>query len=117
MEGGIAAMKFFLAAKKVPTASCAQTNDCDWRAAQALPSRSACAGRFFCDRFDNIHIAEVTIPPLTTVEMSRLDLARAAVTALRNKWSQLATLRRKVNSAFGRIWFVRGVDEFPREER
>jgi LacI family transcriptional regulator len=33
--------------------------------------------------FDNIHIAEVTIPPLTTVRMSRFDLAKAAVGALR----------------------------------
>ena len=33
--------------------------------------------------FDDIHIAEVTIPPLTTVQMSRFDIARAAVTALR----------------------------------
>ncbi len=33
--------------------------------------------------FDDIHIAEVTIPPLTTVQMSRFELARAAVTALR----------------------------------
>jgi len=35
--------------------------------------------------FDNIHIAGVTIPPLTTVEMSRLDIARAAVMALREQ--------------------------------
>ena len=33
--------------------------------------------------FDDIHIAEVTIPPLTTIQMSRFELARAAVTALR----------------------------------
>ena len=33
--------------------------------------------------FDDIHIAEVTIPPLTTVQMSRFELARAAVAALR----------------------------------
>jgi LacI family transcriptional regulator len=33
--------------------------------------------------FDDIHISEVTIPPLTTVQMSRFELARAAVTALR----------------------------------
>ena len=33
--------------------------------------------------FDDIHIAEVTIPPLTTVQMSRFELARAAVNALR----------------------------------
>jgi LacI family transcriptional regulator len=33
--------------------------------------------------FDDIHIAEVTIPPLTTVQMSRFEIARAAVAALR----------------------------------
>jgi LacI family transcriptional regulator len=33
--------------------------------------------------FDDIHIAEVTIPPLTTIQMSRFELARAAVAALR----------------------------------
>jgi LacI family transcriptional regulator len=33
--------------------------------------------------FDDIHIAEMTIPPLTSVQMSRFEIARAAVTALR----------------------------------
>jgi LacI family transcriptional regulator len=33
--------------------------------------------------FDDIHIAEVVIPPLTTIQMSRFEIARAAVTALR----------------------------------
>jgi DNA-binding LacI/PurR family transcriptional regulator len=33
--------------------------------------------------FDDIHIAQVTIPPLTTIQMSCFELARAAVTALR----------------------------------
>jgi LacI family transcriptional regulator len=33
--------------------------------------------------FDDIHISEVTIPPLTTIQMSRFELARSAVTALR----------------------------------
>jgi DNA-binding LacI/PurR family transcriptional regulator len=33
--------------------------------------------------FDDIRIAQVTIPPLTTIQMSCLELARAAVTALR----------------------------------
>jgi LacI family transcriptional regulator len=32
--------------------------------------------------FDDIHIAQVTIPPLTTIQMSCFELARAAVTAL-----------------------------------
>jgi DNA-binding LacI/PurR family transcriptional regulator len=33
--------------------------------------------------FDDIQMARVTIPPLTSIQMSRLELARAAVTALR----------------------------------
>jgi LacI family transcriptional regulator len=32
--------------------------------------------------FDNIHLAEFTIPPLTTVEMSQHDLAKIAFNAL-----------------------------------
>ena len=33
--------------------------------------------------FDNIHITQMTIPPLTTIQMSCYDLAREAVMALR----------------------------------
>jgi DNA-binding LacI/PurR family transcriptional regulator len=33
--------------------------------------------------FDDIHMARTTIPPLTSIHMSRQDLARAAVMALR----------------------------------
>jgi len=35
--------------------------------------------------FDDIHIAEVMMPPLTTVQMSRLDIAKAAFGALRSQ--------------------------------
>jgi DNA-binding LacI/PurR family transcriptional regulator len=34
--------------------------------------------------FDDIHMAQVTIPPLTTIQMSCFELAQAAVTALRS---------------------------------
>lgn len=34
--------------------------------------------------FDNIHITQMTIPPLTTIQMSCFELARAAVIALRS---------------------------------
>jgi len=34
--------------------------------------------------FDDIHLAEFVYPPLTTVRMSRNDLARAAFSALRS---------------------------------
>lgn len=84
MEGGIAAMQELLAQKKMPTAVMC-SNDMTaigvlhrlYRAGLRVPDDFSVIG------FDNIHIAEVTIPPLTTVEMSRLDIARAAVTALR----------------------------------
>ena len=33
--------------------------------------------------FDDIHMARVMIPPLTSIQMSRLELAHAAVSALR----------------------------------
>ena len=84
LEGGMAAMKQLLAEKNMPTAVMC-SNDMTaigvlhtlYRAGLRVPDDLSVIG------FDNIHIAEVTIPPLTTVQMSRFDLARAAVTALR----------------------------------
>jgi len=86
MEGGIAAMERLLAAnaKKMPTAVMC-SNDMTaigvlhklYRAGLRVPDDLSVIG------FDDIHITEVTIPPLTTVQMSRFELARAAVTALR----------------------------------
>ena len=86
MEGGIAAMEAILATKKMPTAIMC-SNDMTaigvlhklYRAGLRVPDDFSVIG------FDNIHIAGVTIPPLTTVEMSRLDIARAAVMALREQ--------------------------------
>jgi LacI family transcriptional regulator len=84
MEGGVAAMERLLAAKKMPTAVMC-SNDMTaigvlhklYRAGLRVPDDLSVIG------FDDIHITEVTIPPLTTVQMSRFELARAAVTALR----------------------------------
>lgn len=87
LEGGIAAMDRLLAKRnKMPTAVMC-SNDMTaigvlhrlYRSGLRVPHDFSVIG------FDNIHIAEVTIPPLTTVEMSRLELARAAVTALRQQ--------------------------------
>lgn len=84
LEGGAAAMEKLLAAKPVPTAVMC-SNDMTaigvlhelYRAGLRVPDDISVIG------FDDIHIAEVTIPPLTTVQMSRYDLARAAFNALR----------------------------------
>ena len=77
-------MQQLLAGKNMPTAVMC-SNDMTaigvlhamYRAGLRVPDDLSVIG------FDDIHIAEVTIPPLTTVQMSRFDLARAAVTALR----------------------------------
>jgi DNA-binding LacI/PurR family transcriptional regulator len=84
MEGGVACMERLLTAKKRPTAVMC-SNDMTaigvlhklYRAGLRVPDDFSVIG------FDDIHIAEVTTPPLTTVQMSRFELARAAVMALR----------------------------------
>ena len=83
MEGGIASMERLLAGKMPTAVMC--SNDMTaigvlhklYRAGLRVPDDLSVIG------FDDIHIAEVTIPPLTTIQMSRFELARAAVTALR----------------------------------
>jgi LacI family transcriptional regulator len=84
MEGGMACMERLLAVKKRPTAVMC-SNDMTaigvlhklYRAGLRVPDDFSVIG------FDDIHIAEVTTPPLTTVQMSRFEIARAAVMALR----------------------------------
>jgi DNA-binding LacI/PurR family transcriptional regulator len=84
LEGGIAAMDQLLAANTIPTAVIC-SNDMTaigvmhkvYRAGLRVPDDLSVIG------FDDIHISEVTIPPLTTVQMSRFELARSAFHALR----------------------------------
>jgi len=84
MEGGIDAMARLLKSKHLPTAVMC-SNDMTaigvlhklYRAGRRVPDDLSVIG------FDDIHIAQVTIPPLTTIQMSCFELARAAVTALR----------------------------------
>ena len=88
MEGGIASMERLLAGDRPTAVMC--SNDMTaigvlhklYRAGLRVPDDLSVIG------FDDIHISEVTIPPLTTVQMSRFELARAAVTALRTHVEQ-----------------------------
>ena len=88
MEGGIASMERLLAGNRPTAVMC--SNDMTaigvlhklYRAGLRVPDDLSVIG------FDDIHISEVTIPPLTTVQMSRFELARAAVTALRTHVEQ-----------------------------
>ena len=83
LEGGITAMEQLLSLSPTPTAVMC-SNDMTaigvlhklYRAGLRVPDDLSVIG------FDDIHIAEVTIPPLTTIQMSRYELARAAFTAL-----------------------------------
>jgi len=84
LEGGIAAMEQLLSAKPRPTAVIC-SNDMTaigvmhklYRAGLRVPDDFSVIG------FDDIHISEVTTPPLTTIQMSRFELARSAFHALR----------------------------------
>jgi DNA-binding LacI/PurR family transcriptional regulator len=116
LEGGIAAMESLLATNKMPTAIMC-SNDMTaigvlhklYRAGLRVPDDFSVIG------FDNIHIAQVTIPPLTTVEMSRLDLARTAVTALREQVELVGDFTEKDDLCIRTNLVVRESTTFPRE--
>jgi LacI family transcriptional regulator len=84
MEGGIDAMGRLLQGR-VPTAVMCSN---DMTAIGALRVLAKAGLRVPDDMsvigFDDIHLAEFVYPPLTTVRMSRHDLARAAFSALRS---------------------------------
>lgn len=84
LEGGMAAMEDLLKKSALPTAVMC-SNDMTaigalrvlTRAGMKVPEEMSVIG------FDDIHLAEFVYPPLTTVQMSRNDLARGAFEALR----------------------------------
>ena len=85
LEGGVIAMEKLLALETLPTAVVC-SNDMTaigvlhklYRTGRRVPDDISVIG------FDDIHIAEVMMPPLTTVQMSRLTIAKAAFEALRS---------------------------------
>lgn len=84
MEGGISAMERLLALPELPTAVMC-SNDMTaigvlhalYRTKYRVPDDISVVG------FDDIHLAQFALPPLTTVQMSCRDLAAAAVEGLR----------------------------------
>jgi LacI family transcriptional regulator len=84
MEGGIAAMEKLTALDTLPTAALC-SNDMTaigalhalYRTTHKVPDDVSIVG------FDDIHLAQFMLPPLTTVQMSCRELAVAAVEALR----------------------------------
>jgi len=84
MEGGIGAMEELIALTTLPTAVLCSN---DMTAIGALHALSHTPYKVPDDisivGFDDIHLAQFMLPPLTTVQMSCKDLAAAAVEALR----------------------------------
>lgn len=86
LEGGAAAMEKLLARKELPTAVLC-SNDMTaigvlhklYRTGLKVPDDISVIG------FDDIHISEVMMPPLTTIQMSRFEIAKAAFNALRSQ--------------------------------
>jgi DNA-binding LacI/PurR family transcriptional regulator len=84
MEGGIGSMEKLLALEELPTAVMC-SNDMTaigvlhalYRTTHKVPEEISVVG------FDDIHLAQFVLPPLTTVQMSCAHLAAAAVEALR----------------------------------
>jgi DNA-binding LacI/PurR family transcriptional regulator len=84
MEGGIAAMERLIARGELPTAVMC-SNDMTaigvlhalYRTTHKVPQEISVVG------FDDVHLAQFMLPPLTTVQMSCTHLAAAAVEALR----------------------------------
>ncbi len=84
VEGGISAMEKLIALRELPTAILC-SNDMSaigvlhalHRTPHTVPQEISVVG------FDDIHLAQFMLPPLTTVQMSSRDLATAAVEALR----------------------------------
>ena len=84
LEGGMRALAKLLEGETLPTAVMC-SNDMTaigvlhqaYREGLRVPDDLSIIG------FDDVHMAQVMFPPLTSIRMSRLELARAAVTALR----------------------------------
>jgi DNA-binding LacI/PurR family transcriptional regulator len=93
LEGGMAAMSQLLSRAQLPTAVVC-SNDltaigvlhCLFEAGKQAPADLSVIG------FDDVHIAQFMLPPLTTVRMSCSDIAQVA----------FSTLRHRIETASGR---------------
>jgi DNA-binding LacI/PurR family transcriptional regulator len=116
LESGIAAMEQLLKAKPMPTAVMC-SNDMTaigvlhglYRAGLRVPDDFSVIG------FDDIHIAEVTIPPLTTIQMSRFELAHSAFAALQSHVEESEHFSQKREYNIRTELIARESTDFPRD--
>jgi len=115
MEGGIAAMERLIALEELPTAVLC-SNDMTaigglhalYRTTHSVPHDVSVVG------FDDIHLAQFMLPPLTTVQMACIDLAAAAVEALRAGIEKDHPRAAKMEWAISTRLVVRQSSAFPR---
>jgi LacI family transcriptional regulator len=95
MQGGITAAERLLRYENLPTAIMCSN---DMSAIGVLHELSRSDVRVPDDisiiGFDDIHMAEMTIPPLTSIQISRPEMARSAVCALRTQIEYSSSKRR-----------------------
>ncbi|HTZ56869.1 MAG TPA: LacI family DNA-binding transcriptional regulator [Acidobacteriaceae bacterium] len=116
LEGGIAAAEHFLRSKNLPTAVMC-SNDMTaigvlrsfLRAGVRIPEEVSVIG------FDDIHLAEFVHPPLTTVNMSRVAIARAAFEALRAHVEQIPRSAKQRRTVIPTGLTIRQSTGFPRK--
>jgi len=115
MEGGIGAMEKLIALDPLPTAVLCSN---DMTAIGALHALSHTPHKVPDDisvvGFDDIHLAQFMLPPLTTVQMSCKDLAAAAVEALRTGIEKTALKGSKAEWQIPTRLVVRQSTAFPR---
>jgi DNA-binding LacI/PurR family transcriptional regulator len=115
MEGGAAGMEKLLAQQPYPTAVLC-SNDMTaigvlhklYRTGLRVPDDVSVIG------FDDIHIAEVMMPPLTTIQMSRFEIAKAAFGALVSQVETPEASRGKREYKIATNLVVRESTGFPR---
>ncbi len=113
MEGGIVAAQWLLSSREQPTAVVCSNEMTvigmlQWlyRAGIKVPDDLSIIG------FNDSHLAQILIPPLTTIELSSMELSQAAVTALRAYLEEEMLPER--NYSIGSNLVVRASTDYPR---
>ena len=115
LEGGIAAMEALLAGQDLPTAIICSSDMIAIGVLHALNRAGLqVPDDFSVIGFDNIPLACTAIPPLTTIELPRLVLARASVAALRAQIEGLEITQQRRVYYIPTNLIVRNSTGFPR---
>jgi LacI family transcriptional regulator len=115
MDGGRTAMEKLLELGELPSAVICSNDQTAIGVLHALYRSPFCAPRdISVVGFDNVHLTQFILPPLTTVQMSCKDLATAAIEALRAGIEPDHPLKNKKEWAIPTQLVVRQSTDYPR---